>query len=211
MRGVNHAKRNQENVMNRTSWMVAAIVAAGVAAADTPGVPFTAQGELQRPKDYREWVFLTSGLGMTYGPAKAQPGQAPRFDNVFVKPESYREFMKTGKWPEGTLFILEVREAVENASINNGGRTQGGHVALEAAMKDSQRFKDGGWGYFTFDSQQGLVNAAKVLPRTATCYACHSRNGAVEWTFTQFYPAQFEVAKRLGTVRADYDPSRKAE
>jgi hypothetical protein len=24
----------------------------------------------------------------------------------------------------------------------------------------------------------------------ASCYGCHSRNGAVEWTFTQFYPAQ---------------------
>ena len=175
------------------------------------GSQFTAQGELLRPKDYREWIFLTSGLGMTYGPAKAQPGQAPRFDNVFVKPDSYRECMRTGKWPEGTLFILEVRESVENSSINNGGRTQGGHVAMEAAMKDSRRFKDGGWGYFTFDSQQGVADAAKVLPNTASCYACHSRNGAVEWTFTQFYPAQFEVAKRRGTVRADYDPNRKAE
>jgi hypothetical protein len=33
----------------------------------------------------------------------------------------------------------------------------------------------------------------------------------VEWTFTQFYPEQFEVAQRLGKVRADYDPNRKAE
>lgn len=190
--------------------LVALLAAVSVHAADTDPL-FNAQGELQRPKDYREWVFLTSGLGMTYGPARAQPDQAPRFDNVFVKPEAYREFMKTGRWPEGTLFVLEVRESVVNSSINNGGRTQGGHMAMEAAMKDSQRFKDGGWGYFTFDSPQGLVDAAKVLPHTATCYACHSRNGAVEWTFTQFYPAQFEVAKKLGTVRADYDPNRKAQ
>jgi hypothetical protein len=33
----------------------------------------------------------------------------------------------------------------------------------------------------------------------------------VEWTFTQFYPTAFEVAQRLGTVRPDYDPARKAE
>jgi hypothetical protein len=194
------------------SLIIAALVATAAAAAvAAPGPQFNAQDELQRPADYREWVFLTSGLGMTYGPAKAQPGQAPRFDNVFVNPESYREFMKTGKWPEHTLFVLEVRDSVENSSINNGGKTQGGHVALEAAVKDSQRFKEGGWGYFSFDSPQGPVDTVKAFPRTANCYSCHSRNGAVEWTFTQFYPAQFEVAKKLGTVRADYDPNRKAE
>lgn len=195
----------------KCSIIAAVIATAAAAAVAAPGPQFNAQGELQRPVDYREWVFLTSGLGMTYGPAKAQPGQAPRFDNVFVSPEAYREFMKTGKWPEHTLFVLEVRESVENSSINNGGRTQGGHVALEAAVKDSERFKDGGWAYFSFDSPQGLVDTVRALPRTANCYSCHSRNGAVEWTFTQFYPSQFEVAKKRGTVRADYDPNRKAE
>lgn len=196
--------------MHRGMISIAAAIAATAAAAG-PGPQFNARDQLQRPADYREWIFLTSGLGMTYGPAKAQPGQSPRFDNVFVHPHAYREFMKTGRWPEHTVFVLEVRESVENSSINNGGRTQGGHAALEAAVKDSQRFKDGGWGYFTFDSPQGLTDAAKVLPQTASCYACHSRNGAVEWTFTQFYPAQFEVAKKMGTVRADYDPNRRAE
>ena len=39
------------------------------------------------PTDYREWVFLSSGLGMTYGPAgPADASGNPRFDNVFVTP-----------------------------------------------------------------------------------------------------------------------------
>jgi hypothetical protein len=128
-----------------------------------------------------------------------------------VNPEAYRKFMKTGKWPDGTLFILEVRESLENSSINSGGRTQGAPVAMEAATKDSRRYPDGGWAYFSFDGPEGLREATAPLARTASCYECHSRNGAVEWTFTQFYPAQFEVAKRLGTVRPDYDPARKAQ
>src|SRR5437899_2752628 len=36
--------------------------------ADSP--VFTASGELVLPNAYREWVFLGTGLGMTYGPAK---------------------------------------------------------------------------------------------------------------------------------------------
>jgi Cytochrome P460 len=172
-------------------------------------VTFNAQGELQRPANFREWIFLTSGLGMTYGPNRTLPGQAPNFDNVFVNPIAYRAFMKSGKWPDGTYFILEVRRGEENVSIDAEGRTQGAHVALEAAVKDSRRYPDGGWAYFSFDSPDGLRKTAAPFPRTANCYSCHRQHGAVEWTFTQFYPQQFEVAQKLGTVRADYDPKRK--
>ena len=191
--------------------LTAVSLTAGLTHAATAELHFNEKGELQRPPDFREWVFLTSGLGMTYGPNRTLPGEAPNFNNVFVNPQAYREFMQTGTWPEGTFFILEVRRSEENVSINSGGRTQGAHVALEAAVKDSKRFPDGGWAYFSFDSPNGLQPAVKPFPRTASCYSCHSQHGAVEWTFTQFYPQQFEVAKRMGTVRKDYDPSRKLE
>ena len=199
--------------MNRSTLpMALAFVAASVAChAAEPVLKFNDKGELARPADYREWVFLTAGLGMTYGPNAPRAGQPAPFSNVFVKPDSYREFMQTGKWPNGTMFILEIRGALENVSINNGGRTQGDVVAIEASVKDTARFPDGGWAYFGFDDRAGQKPAAAPFPRTATCYSCHSKNAAVEWSFTQFYPQQFEVAKRLGTVRADYDPHRKLE
>jgi hypothetical protein len=189
--------------------VLASVLAGTVAsAADAPRI--NEQGELLRPADFREWVFLTSGLGMTYGPNRTAPGAAPDFSNVFVNPAAYRSFMSTGKWPDGTYFILEIRRGEENVSINNGGRTQGAHIALEAAVKDSSRYPDGGWAYFSFDSATGLRASAAPMPRTAECYACHRQHGAVEWTFTQFYPAQFEVARKMGTVRKDYDPLRKS-
>ena len=189
--------------------LVAASVTGSVIHAADATLRINDKGELQRPLDFREWVFLTSGLGMTYGPNRTPPGQAQNFTNVFVNPGSYREFMKTGRWPDGTFFVLEIRRGEENISINAGGRTQGAHVALEAAVKDSKRYPDGGWAYFGFDGQNGLRDAVAPFARTASCYSCHSRHGAVEWTFTQFYPQQFEVAKQMGTVRSDYDPSRK--
>jgi hypothetical protein len=196
--------------MKRAAIVLALSVAASVTLAASP-LPFYDKGELQRPQDFREWVFLTSGLGMTYGPNRPGPGQAPDFNNVFVNPEAYKSFMKSGQWPDNTYFILEIRRGEENISINNGGRTQGALVAMEAAVKDSKRYPDGGWAYFTFNSPNGLRDAAAPFARTASCYSCHSKHGAVEWTFTQFYPQQFEVAKRLGTVRRDYDPLRKLE
>lgn len=175
------------------------------------GPAYSPSGELLRPQNYREWVFLTSGLGMTYGPAaEGQSARVPFFDNVFVNRSSYEAFVTDGRWPDKTMFILEGRRSMENVSINQGGRTQGDRAFIEAAVKDVQRYKDtGGWAYFSFDSPQGLVNSVKPLPTTAACYACHANNTAVENTFVQFYPELFDIAKQKGTVKTTYDPNKK--
>jgi hypothetical protein len=176
-----------------------------------PAAPaYTSAGQLLRPLDYRSWVFLTSGLGMTYGPAKPAADRPPLFDNVFVTRDAYDAFLRTGTWPDKTMFILEGRQAQTNVSINNGGHTQGEIAFMEAAVKDTSRFgATGGWGYFSFDSRNGLVESAAALPATASCYACHSANTAVDNTFVQFYPELFAIAKAKGTVKSTYDPNKK--
>ena len=187
-----------------------AAVASSVLAQQPAAPAFTSAGQLVRPLDYRSWVFVTSGLGMTYGPAKPAEGQPPLFDNVFVTRDAYNEFLRSGAWPDKTMFILEGRRAEANVSINNGGHTQGQMAFMEAAVKDVARFKNtGGWGYFSFDSRDGLVESAAPLPATAACYACHSTNTAVDNTFVQFYPELFAIAKAKGTVKATYDPNKK--
>lgn len=173
------------------------------------GAKFSASGALQRPLDYREWVFLSSGLGMTYGPTQPGAGQPRFFDNVFVNRKSYTAFMGTGRWPERTQFILEIRQSEDKASINNGGQTQGAQVrAIESAVKDTARFP-GGWGYFDFGPGDALKAEVAALPQTARCYACHRDHTAVDNTFVQFYPTLMDVARRLGTVKPTYDPQRK--
>lgn len=170
------------------------------------GPVFTADGRLVRPEAYREWVYVTSGLGMTYGPAQDAEGREPRFDNVFVARDAYRAFLETGTWPPRTMLVLEVRAAEANVSINNGGRTQGRLLALEAAVKDAGRFPEEGWGYFSFDGPDGPVDAAPALPATASCYSCHREKAAVDNTFVQFYPTLLDVATRLGTIRPEHTP-----
>ena len=170
--------------------------------APADGPRYASATELARPTDYREWIFVTSGLGMTYGPAaNAQP--TPRFDNVFVNPSSYRSFMQTGKWPEKTVFVLEIRSSDSEASINKAGRFQTNLSALEVEVKDTERFPDG-WAYFNFGGGDGLKDSVAPLPKTATCYECHSTNTAVEHTFVQFYPTLLDVARRMGTIKPTY-------
>ena len=173
-------------------------------ASDAPR--YNGQGELLRPEDYREWIFLTSGLGMNYGPAVVRTATPP-FDNVFVRPESYREFVKTGKWPDKTVFILEIRASTQHGSINKSGNFQTDLIVVEAAVKDEARFQEK-WGYFGFPGPAGvLAKTSKRIPPTASCNQCHSTNAAVENTFVQFYPTLLEVAETKGTLNSYYKRS----
>jgi hypothetical protein len=156
--------------------------------------------ELLKPVDYRGWAFVSSGLGMAYGP-DAAPGRPPLFTNVFVNPRSYRAFLETGSWPDQTIFVLEIRRAVTEGSINKGGSFQGEIVGIEAEVKDS-RFP-GSWRFFGF-GRGGVNTSSAPLPADASCYTCHEANGAVENTFVQFYPELMAVAKQKGTVNAGY-------
>ena len=174
----------------------------GLALAAQPnadGPQFTPDGHLKMPKDYRQWVYLSSGLGMTYGPAAQADQGNPMFDNVFVNPSSYRAFLEAGHWPDKTIFVLEVRHSVGKGSINNGGHYQGDIVAIEAAVKDEARFPQK-WAYFDL----GRNETAKSLPATSSCNSCHRQNAAVENTFVQFYPALLEVATRKGTLNPTF-------
>ena len=165
------------------------------------GPEFTADGKLMRP-NYREWVYLSSGLGMTYS---AEAKSEPSFDNVFVSPAAYREFLNTGRWPEKTTFILEIREASSHGSINQGGHFQSGVIAIEAEVKDSKKFPDK-WAFFSFgDKPENPGSTARMLPNGSACQTCHGKNAAVENTFVQFYPTLIEVARKYGTLKASYE------
>jgi hypothetical protein len=81
------------------------------------GPAFESDGKLRFPTDYREWIFLSSGLDMSYS-ERSGAADHSMFDNVFAEPTAYREFVRTGKWPDGTLLLLEVRGATGKGSIN---------------------------------------------------------------------------------------------
>lgn len=174
---------------------------AGDSPATGPRAPaYTADGRLIAPSGYREWVYLSSGLGMSYNP-KALASAEPMFDNTFVNPEAYRAFRNTGTWPDKTMIVLEVRASSDRGSINQRGHFQRGDVqGLEVHVKDTARF-NGGWAFFSFDN--GPAPATRI-PATKACYACHSAHGAVDTTFVQFYPTLLPIAKQHATLSAAY-------
>ncbi|MSO21549.1 MAG: cytochrome P460 [Acidobacteria bacterium] len=170
--------------------------AASPASSDTPR--YSGSGELMKPENYREWVWLSSGIGMNYGPVAATMQNAtPPFDNVFVNPEAYRAFLRTGTWPDQTMLVLEIRGSETKGSINKGGHFQGNLFGIEVEVKDEKKFP-GKWAFFTFGR---AAKTGQLRPASESCYSCHAQNAAVDNTFVQFYPTLIDIAKQKGTFK----------
>jgi hypothetical protein len=165
------------------------------------GAPeYDAHGRMLFPAQYREWLFLSSGLNMSYSAGPAMEAR-DTFGNTFVPTDAYRTFLKTGVWPDKTVIMLENRGGASQGSITKSGRFQTtNYMGAEAHVKDKSRFK-GGWGFFAFDN---AGSPAQEIPHSASCYACHQQHAAVDTTFVQFYPTLLPTATRLKTLSPSY-------
>jgi hypothetical protein len=188
---------NLRRGMRSPRWRVAAVLAAGVAmlaagwalAAEDPSlegmtVPrYDAEGALLRPEGFRSWVFVGASLGLSYA-EDAKQQQPGRIHNVYMQPEAYRYFEKTGQFPEKTMFALVLYEPKQKESINKHGYFSGDLKAVEYAVKDSERHPEG-WAYYDFGPE--TKTQSKAFPKDR-CYECHRQNGEVDNVFVQFYP-----------------------
>jgi hypothetical protein len=164
----------------------------------SPKPEYDAKGNLVLPPDYRDWEFLSAGYGMNYNPT---PGGPELFTNVFVQRWAYQAFLGSGKWPEQTMFVIDLRSAQSKGSINKTGHFQTDLAGFVVETKDSTHNPDK-WGYYHFGPDD---KTAEALPKAAGCFACHDAHAAVEHTFVQFYPTLKPVAKKFGT----YDEKRE--
>jgi hypothetical protein len=154
----------------------------------------TKAGTLRQPKEWETWVMVGASTGLSYSTPGAAPaaGASPgMFHNVYMQPWAYREFVRTGVFPEGTMFVLSFYEpsqksAPAKAGFYEGDRSPGFEVHLKQAGLDKT-----GWGFygFTDDTSDGTK-----LPSSASCYSCHAAEAAHDQVFTQFYPP---IRKRL--------------
>ena len=165
-------------------------VLAGVA--QPPGdtsslVAFTPDGKLKKPEGYRKWVYV----GTPITPNELNGGEAPfpDFHAVYVDPESYAHYEKTGEFRDGTVMIKELVGIGAKEATSGKGYFMGDFIGLEASVKDSKRFKDepGNWAFFSFGHKYPL-KAEAPKQNAAACNACHQTSAVKDYVFSQFYP-----------------------
>jgi len=174
--------------------LLAALAIAAAGAGYKPA--YTADGKLMFPADYRQWQYVSSGVGMSYQAPGATPPRTPGFSNIFVQPWAYREFEKTGRWPDKTIFVLEAYRSGTHASINKQGYFQDSFSGIEAEVKDPAHSPDV-WSYYNF----GTGTSAATAFAKDSCWECHEKNAAVEHSFSQFYPRLLDVALAKNTIK----------
>jgi len=146
-------------------------------------------GELQRPTGYREWVYV----GTPLTPNELNNGKAafPEFHNVYIDPESWAHWKKTGQFRDGTILMKELISVGSKTAVSGKGYFMGEFLGLEATIKSKQHFPDepGNWAYYSFSSKdhKTLAETAKPFP-ASSCNACHAGTAKDDFVFTQFYP-----------------------
>jgi len=163
------------------------------------GPKWTASGELELPKDFRTWVFL----GAPLTPNALNDGNAgfPEYHNVYVQPEAYQSYRKTGQFPEGTILVKELQLTLSGTNTDGSriepsgrGYFPGTLNGIDISVKDSERFKDtNGWGYFNFGHHaQPYAQTAAAQSKDA-CAGCHMSANGTNMVFTRFYTPILEA------------------
>ena len=146
-------------------------------------------GELQRPAGYREWIYV----GTPVTPNDMNNGKAafPEHHNVYIDPDSWAHWKKTGEFRDGTILIKELVSVGSKSAVSGNGYFQGDFIGLEATIKSKKHFpsEPGNWSYFSFSTpdHKSLTESAKPFP-AAACNACHQGAAADDFVFTQYYP-----------------------
>jgi hypothetical protein len=179
---------------------IAGLFYAPTASAAPPGgttavVEFSPDGKLKQPVGYRNWV----SVGAVVTPNDLNDGEAtfPEFHSVYMDPESFAHYQKTGEYRDGTVMVKELIGVGAKEATSGKGYFMGEFRGLEASIKDSRRFKDepGNWAYFSFGHKYPL-KAEVAKNAAASCNACHETSAAKDWIFSQYYPVLRAAAPR---------------
>src|SRR5262245_6941303 len=156
-----------------------------------PAIEFTADGKLKRPPTgYRKWISIGTPLAL-------HEGEAQEFHAVYMEPEDFAHYEKTGAFRDGTVIVKEAVGVGSTTSSAGKGYFMGEFTGLQVSIKDSKRFEDepGNWAYFDFGNKYPLRAGVSRKP-TASCNKCHQDNGKTDWVLSQYYPVLRAAAPR---------------
>ena len=161
---------------------------------------YDTDGKLLRPTGYEKWVVVGTSIGLGYSDGdKKDPDNPGTFHNVYLQPEAFDHYVRTGEFPEQTVFIVtnnQSQPAKTKGPVSRLGFVAAPTSGLEVAIKDSKKYPDT-WAYFMFHDKadehdkvggsENYVRSAEPAFARKECYNCHAEHGAVDNVFTQFY------------------------
>lgn len=145
-------------------------------------------GVIHLPENYRQtWSHLGSWIITD----KKAPGHG--MHDVYIQPEALAHYQSTGKFPDGSVLIKEVRR-IKRGIKTTGEALWAGDIKIWFVMvKDNQnRFEDNphwanGWGWALFEKAAPSKNVSKGFAES--CLGCHLPAQSTDWVFVEGYPS----------------------
>ncbi len=165
-----------------------------------PAAP--APSTFARPADVETWpnVGATIRMGPVLGMSEAEaaaagngPPAPTQLRQVLMAPDAYREFQRTGAYPDGAVFAVlfySMQYDDTHTPPLYGANRETGFVTevLDQSHPDGRRF---------YVYPNGTTNGTQ-LPAGNACAVCHNARGTYQGTFAQFYPA---ISRRRAAVQ----------
>ncbi|MBN5380646.1 cytochrome P460 family protein [Serratia marcescens] len=168
---------------------------------------FNDKGELLRPMNYREWIFA----GNISTPRDIDPDALfPDTQFVYIDPESYQHWKKTGTFRDGTILVKEIAWSTKAKLPVGTGFVVDQYHSLSAAVKDSKRFPDttGNWNYFKWSNPNQPDLSLTSPPLGKTCSGCHEKYAPDGGAFYN-YETVLRDSKGSGNIGPENFPIRK--
>lgn len=144
-------------------------------------------GNIKLPESYRlQWTHLGSLL--VADPKAAGHG----FHDVYTQPQAAQTYRQTGKFPDGTVLVKEVRKVKSGTLTTGEAQWAGDPIIWFVMVKDTQgRFKGNphwaeGWGWALYEAKNPSRNVSKSFRET--CMGCHTPARQTDWVFIGGYP-----------------------
>ena len=158
------------------------------------------------PTDYREWIYVTSGLDMSYSRRPARPPhvrQRVREPGGLAGLQAHRHV--AGQDDDGARDPRRPHQGLDQQARLLPGRRPDGRGGARQGHRALRR-------RLGLLHVRGHRQAGREIPRDVDCYCCHRRTRAVDTTFVQFYPTMLAIAKAKGTFAAAYlDAEKKGQ
>lgn len=160
--------------MRNVSYLLAAVGAGWVLAAQEGPPPAYDTTEIPLPKDYRSWPMVRAFIIGN----KRSPAYGIR--NAFFDPAAQEEPKKNGTaYPDGATIAMSIHGIVD---APNGHQTQGTLRGTLLMVRDSKKHSaTDGWGDARFNAKGESV---KINP-LKNCHECHRGAEKTGWVFTQ--------------------------
>ncbi len=157
------------------------------------------RGNITLPTDFRTgWVHLGTWVVTSKAPTPGaagseQPSPGPGLHDVYTQPESVKTYKKTGKWPDGTVLVKEIRtikwDDLPTGHVIYAGETTEWFIMVQdgkGRFKDNPNWGDG-WGWALFRAADLKKNISTGYKND--CLGCHEVAKDTDWVFIHGYPA----------------------